>query len=141
MSREPEAGNRKPEGSSHWEPAAHERLDVYKLAKELVVDVYRQTAHFPDSELYGLTSQIRRAAVSIPANIAEGAARGSHRELAHSVSIARGSVSELIVLIDLASDLGYLEELPKRSLRDKLRRIFAMASGVLRRPRAPRDKS
>jgi four helix bundle protein len=77
----------------------------------LVEHLYRVTAGFPGSELYGLTSQIRRAAVSVPTNIAEGAARAGSRELRHFLSIAQGSLSELDTLVDIAGRLGYLPDL------------------------------
>jgi four helix bundle protein len=73
----------------------HERLDVWNKAIDLVTMVYRATESFPREERFGLTSQIRRAAVSIPANIAEGAARDSKKEFAHFLSNAQGSASEL----------------------------------------------
>jgi four helix bundle protein len=78
----------------------------------LVEHLYRVTAGFPGSELYGLTSQIRRAAVSVPVptNIAEGAARAGSRELRHFLSIAQGSLSELDTMIDIAGRLGYLAD-------------------------------
>ena len=114
-----------------WESSAHERLDIYRLARTLVSEVYRETSIFPDGERYGLVSQIRRAAVSIPANVAEGAARGSKRELARSLLIARGSASELGVLIDVAREIGYLTEDQYSLLVKKVHRILAMASGLI----------
>src|SRR5690242_3316902 len=82
-------------------------LDVWKRSVDLVVDVYTLTCEFPRSELYGLTNQIRRAASSVPANIAEGNGRLYRKEYAHHVSIARGSISELITLLEIAQQLGY----------------------------------
>jgi four helix bundle protein len=73
----------------------HERLEVWQTAVDFVVDVYRETESFPKDERFGLTSQVRRAAVSVAANIAEGAGRDSHREFAYFLSNAQGSVSEL----------------------------------------------
>jgi len=73
----------------------HEKLEVWNRAVEFVFTVYKATTEFPKDERFGLTSQIRRAAVSIPANIAEGAARQSPKEFAHFLSIAQGSASEL----------------------------------------------
>jgi len=73
----------------------HEKLDVWNKAIEFVVAVYRVTESFPKEEKFGLTSQIRRASVSIPANIAEGAARKSPKEFAHFLSNAQGSASEV----------------------------------------------
>ena len=73
----------------------HEKLDVWKLSIEMVVNVYEITKSFPADERFGLTSQIRRAAVSVPANISEGAARQHDREFLQFRAIAQGSASEL----------------------------------------------
>ena len=73
----------------------HEKLQTWIESADLVLNIYKATEKFPKEEKFGLTSQIRRAAVSIPTNIAEGAARNSSKEFAHFVSIAQGSASEL----------------------------------------------
>jgi four helix bundle protein len=73
----------------------HERLEVWRDAMDLVESIYRFSAVFPDAERFGLTSQLRRAAVSVPSNIAEGAARRSTPEYLRFLSIARGSLSEM----------------------------------------------
>jgi four helix bundle protein len=70
-------------------------LEVWKKAVDFVVNIYRETGTFPSEEKFGLTSQIRRAAVSIPANIAEGAARQSDKEFNHFIAVAQGSCSEV----------------------------------------------
>jgi four helix bundle protein len=85
-------------------------LEVYKLSVQLVLDVYRATESFPKSETYGLTSQTRRAAVSIPTNLAEGGGRASPGELRQYVTIARGSCAELATLLEIGEKLGYLTE-------------------------------
>lgn len=74
----------------------------------MVEDVYRLTSSFPRDEIYGLNSQIRRAAVSVPANIAEGAARKGTKELLYFLNVATGSVSELDTHIEIATRLGYV---------------------------------
>jgi four helix bundle protein len=74
------------------------------------MSVYGMTAEFPREEVYGLASQIRRSAASIPANIAEGVGRGGRAELAHFLRVARGSASELEYHLLLAHDLGFLNE-------------------------------
>jgi len=76
---------------------------------ELVRDVYALTRTFPKDEMFGLTAQMRRAAVSIPSNIAEGAARVGEREFAQFLNVARGSLSELETQLLIAADLGYLK--------------------------------
>ncbi len=89
--------------------ASYRDLRVWQSGMELVRSVYRATAGFPKSELFGLTSQMRRAAVSIPSNIAEGHTRAYTREYLQHVVIAHGSIAELITQIEIAADLGYIE--------------------------------
>ena len=84
-------------------------LEVWRLGLDLVETIYRCTAEFPKSETYGLSAQMRRAAVSIPSNIAEGQARSSSKEFLHFLSIALGSLAELETQIELANRLGYME--------------------------------
>ena len=84
-------------------------LDVWRLAMELAEAVYRCTAGFPRSELFGLVAQMRRAAISIPSNIAEGRSRSTSKEFHHFLSIALGSLAELETQLELAIRLGYSE--------------------------------
>src|SRR5882724_6453793 len=88
--------------------AGYRELKVWQIGIRLTVRVYKVTAGFPSHELYGLTSQLRRAAVSIPSNIAEGHARGSSKEMARFCRIAKGSLAELETQLVLASELGYV---------------------------------
>ncbi|WP_347260538.1 four helix bundle protein [Rudaea sp.] len=88
----------------------HYDLDVWKDAMRLVREIYRATTEFPEHERFGLTSQMRRAAVSVPSNIAEGAARGGRTELVRFLTIARGSLAELDTQLWIARDLGFLDE-------------------------------
>ena len=89
---------------------AHRNLDAWKNSMELAKSIYEVTARFPDAERYGLVSQMRRAAVSIPSNIAEGAARGSDGEFIRFLNIARGSLAELQTQALLARDLGFMPD-------------------------------
>ena len=85
----------------------HRDLHAWQRAIELVKVIYRLTAAFPDSERFGLTAQMRRAAVSVPSNIAEGAARTTTREFLHFLGVARGSLSELDTQLVIAQELAY----------------------------------
>ena len=86
----------------------YKNLRVWQKADELAFAVYKMTRKFPKDELYGITSQLRRAAVSIPTNIVEGYARKGNKELTHFLSIAMGSLAETEYLIEFSSKLGYL---------------------------------
>ena len=101
--------------SAHtWSPSdrnrPHHDIKVWQLGKQLVLHVYRVTRDLPDEETYGLQSQLRRAAVSIPSNIAEGAARGSQADFLRFLYMARGSLEELDTQMEIASDLGYFRQ-------------------------------
>ena len=110
----------------------HERLEVWERAVDFVVRIYKMTETFPREEKFGLTSQIRRAAVSVPANIAEGAARQSSKEFNYFLSIAQGSVRELATEILIARKLGYLNEQTYRIDDDELASIGRMILGLAR---------
>jgi four helix bundle protein len=107
----------------------HERLEVWRDAMDLVEAIYRFSSVFPDSERFGLVSQIRRAAVSIPANIAEGAARRSTKEYVRFLSIARGSLSEADTHVQIAERLRLAS--PNEALRDLIDRCFAKLTALM----------
>lgn len=109
----------------------HEKLEAWRLAIDFVVDVYKMTDAFPKEEKFGLTSQLRRATVSVPANIAEGAARQSEKEFIHFLSIAQGSASELDTELIIAHRLGYLDEESYTALRTSLDRIGRLITGLV----------
>jgi four helix bundle protein len=108
----------------------HEKLDVWNKAMDFVVAVYKATEAFPKEEKFGLTSQVRRAAVSVLANIAEGAARNSFKEFAHFLSNAQGSASEVETELLIAHRLGYLSENDYLELRASLDNIGRMITGL-----------
>jgi four helix bundle protein len=85
----------------------HEKLEAWKFAMQLVKAIYELTAEFPGEERYGLSQQMRRAAVSIPSNIAEGAGRNSPKEFLNFIGISRGSLAELETQLQLAVMLGF----------------------------------
>ncbi len=109
-----------------------EDLEVWQFGMQLVYDVYEFTRRFPDDERFGLTSQMRRAAVSIPTNIAEGKGRASDKELAVFLGYARGSQHELHTQILIAEHLGFLRAEGAERLRQQLARIGRMLYGLLK---------
>src|SRR5215204_5286710 len=111
----------------------HEKLGVWSRAVDYVVVIYRMTDGFPKEERFGLTSQIRRAAVSVPANIAEGAGRESDKEFLYFLSNAQGSASELATEILIARELGYLSLRDYEEANDELGHIGRMIVGLSRK--------
>ncbi len=97
-----------------------EKLEVWQIARLLVVDVYSITQRFPDAERFGLTNQLRRAANSVCANLAEGGTRISSKEQAHFTSIAYGSLIEVLNHFIIAHDLAFLDEEKLTKLRGKI---------------------
>ena len=96
-------------GSGTGRMEMYKKLIVWQKAMELVRSVYRLSKGFPTDERYALTDQLRRAAISIPSNIAEGCGRTSRKDYAHVLSIARGSLYETMTQLQIAQDLGYIE--------------------------------
>lgn len=110
----------------------HKKLEVWKLAMELVIETYRLTESFPAKETYGLTNQIRRAVVSVPSNMAEGAARQTRKEFVNFLHMAQGSLSELDTQVEIARRVGYLDEKDWETLDIEAERIDKMISGLIR---------
>ena len=110
--------------------AHHKDLDAWKLSIDLVSEIYAITKTFPMEEMYGLTNQIRRSAVSIPSNIAEGSARQSNKELIHFLYISLGSLSELETQLIIANNLSYLTNL--EPIMDKLNSIRKLLIGLIK---------
>ena len=111
----------------------HKNLDAWKLGFLFVKDAYNATALFPTEEKFGLVSQIRRAAVSIPVNIAEGAARKSKKEFLHFLYIAEGSLSELDTLIELSFELNFCSKEIAEKLLLLLESISKRIFGLIRK--------
>jgi len=109
---------------------AHKNLDVWKEGMELATAIYKATTGFPVSETYGLTGQMRRAAVSVPSNIAEGAAR-SPKEFAQFLTIAGGSLSELDTQLEIALRLSYLTDQQHQGLQAALDSIAQKLAGLI----------
>ena len=110
----------------------YKELKVWQKAMDFVVAVYDVTRDFPKEELYGLTSQLRRAAISIPANIAEGAGCDSDVEFARFLDIANRSSYECVVHLQIAERLGYLENVRGDSLVAHAEEISKMLVGLIR---------
>lgn len=110
----------------------HRRLDVWKRSLLLTREIYKTTSAFPKSEEYGLVSQMRRAAVSIPSNLAEGAGRKGSKEFKQFLNIAQGSISELDTQIELALMLGYISTDQHEGLNSELTDISKMLYGLSR---------
>lgn len=110
----------------------HKKLDVWKLSMDLVTQVYKITDSFPREDRYSLTSQIRRAGVSIPSNIAEGAARQTKKEFTNYLHMAQGSLSELDTQLELAKNLGYLSATAWEPIDLQMERIDKMITGLIR---------
>jgi four helix bundle protein len=108
------------------------KIDASRLADDFTVAVYERTRGFPKEELYGLTSQLRRAAYSVPANTAEGASRESKKDYLRFLYIARGSLAETRYFIHLAQRLGYLSESEAAQLEAKGRETFGCLYGLIR---------
>jgi four helix bundle protein len=107
-------------------------LEVWKTAMELAVQVYRLTARFPKEERYGLTSQMRRAAVSVPSNIAEGKGRASDKELIQFLCHSRGSLFEIETQLAIGEQLGYSTTEDGNAVRREAARIGQMLNGLIR---------
>ncbi|WP_205589293.1 four helix bundle protein [Mesonia aquimarina] len=112
---------------------SHKDLTLWKESMDLVEDVYRISKAFPNEELYGLTSQIRRSAVSVPSNIAEGAGRKGKKEFCRFLYIALGSLSELETQFEIAIRLNYLAEVTQVDLvSDRIIYIRRMISKLIK---------
>lgn len=117
---------------------AHYRLEAWQISMRLVKQVYEWSADFPPEERYGLVSQMRRAAISVPSNIAEGAARTGSREFARFLAIARGSLSELDTQYLLAVDLGFAS--PNQQLTDSIEMTSRLVTGLYKKHRKQEDR-
>ena len=111
----------------------HKDLKLYQISMELVTDVYKCTAKFPKEELFGLTSQIRRAAVSIPSNIAEGAGRLSQKEFRNFLSIANGSATELETQFTVAYNLNFISKEEFDSILEKITSVHKLCFGLIKK--------
>ena len=115
-------------------------LEVWQRAMDLTAAVYELTHSFPKQEIYGLTSQMRRCAVSIPSNIAEGSARATKRDFAHFITMARGSAAELETQLLLAVRLGYISQETHKEVEHLCFRVARMLTRLLESMRSEREQ-
>ena len=113
----------------------YKKLKVWELSHELTLEVYQKTSVFPKEELFGLTSQLRRASSSIPTNIAEGCGRNSNKDFAQFLNISLGSLNEVTYFILLAKDLNYINIEEYSKLTDECNEIKAMLIGLINKIR------
>lgn len=106
----------------------HKDMEVWKQAMELVFDIYKLTESFPKDEMFGLVSQMRRCAVSIPSNIAEGCGRFSDKETLRFISIATGSLAELETQLLIAKHLNFVKDIPETF--EQIKKVNALLIGL-----------
>jgi four helix bundle protein len=109
----------------------HKDLMAWQKGIHLVTDVYKTTTNFPKEEIYGITNQIRRAAISVPSNVAEGAARSSKKEFCHFLYVSLGSTSELETQFIIAENLKFLKKEDSVNLQDQLTEIRKTILGLI----------
>jgi len=114
----------------------HKKLKAFALADEIALMIYQITAGFPKEEMYGLTSQMRRAAVSVPSNIVEGCARDSQTDYRRFLTIAFGSLRELSYQLSLSKRLGFLGSCDSSLIESKLVETEKVMNGLIRAMRA-----
>ncbi len=115
-------------------------IQVWQKAHQLVLDIYRIICLFPNDEKYGLISQIKRAAVSIPTNIAEGCGRNSDPDFARFLEIAYGSANEVDYLLHLSKDLSILEDRSYQTINEKLTEVKKMLASLIRKIRSDKKQ-
>lgn len=109
----------------------HQKLDIYSASREFCLECYRLTNTFPVHERFAMISQIRRAALSVHLNTAEGASRKSEAERKRFYEIARGSLIEIDAALDIAADLTYLDNYNTSNIGEKMVRCFKLLSGLI----------
>lgn len=110
----------------------HKKLRAFDLADQLAVSIYKSTGSFPNAEMFGLTSQLRRAGVSIASNIVEGCARFSEMDYLHFLNIAYGSAREVEYQVGLAHRLGFMEEANQNELQTLATETAKVLNGLIR---------
>ena len=116
---------------------SYQNLDVYKLSMQLTYDVYQIVSTFPDFEKFGLSSQLRRASVSVPSNIAEGSGRQYQKEFVQFLFLAKGSLREVITQLELSKMLGYIDDELFSQTQDSADRLHKMLNRLITRLKNP----
>lgn len=114
----------------------YKELKVWEKSHQLVLEIYQVTAKFPKEEVFGLTSQLRRAAASIPANIAEGCGKNTQLDLAKFLNISLGSANEIDYFLLLCKDLKYISETEFLELEDRINAVKAMLINLITKVRS-----
>ena len=112
------------------ESFSYRKLRVYQYSKTLVVSVYKILRQFPIEERFALCDQLRRAVISIPSNIAEGASRTSPKEQLHFLEIAYGSLNEVMCQLELAKELDYIAQTQLKEIEEQYKAVAQMLSGL-----------
>jgi len=110
----------------------HKRLECWKKGIEITKMIYESTKQFPKDEMYGLTSQMRRAAASIPSNISEGAARNTKKEFIHFLYNAQGSLSELDTQLTISEEIGYIDRRTHSLIEKELNHENRLITGLIK---------
>jgi four helix bundle protein len=110
----------------------HKNLRLWQKAIDFVVQVYEVTKGFPRNEEFGLTSQLRRAAISVPSNIAEGLTRRTRNDKLHYLNIAQASLSEIDAQLEIARRLGYIDEASFEGVESSMTDVYMLLSGLIR---------
>ena len=119
----------------------YKELAVWQKAVQLAIEVYEPTSHFPETEKFGLTTQIRKAATSIPANIAEGWGRGTTNDYLRFLSIARGSLMELETHSIVAQGLGFMSQDQLKQTSGSIEEIGRMLNGLMQALKEPKKQA
>jgi len=113
-------------------PRPHKKLKVWQKAIELVTEIYKMTEGFPSKESFGLTAQMRRAAVSVPSNIAEGLTRKTIKDKLHFLNMGQASLSEIDTQVEIGLRLGYISDEKYDGIEEKLVEVQMLLSGLSR---------
>jgi four helix bundle protein len=116
---------------------SYKDLRVWRQSVDLALEIYRQTQTFPKNEVYGLTSQLRRAAISVPSNIAEGKGRSSDKELVLFLHHSRGSLLEVETQLLIAQELGYIEVTKAKHLLDQVENLAKALNALINSLKKP----